>query len=102
MGGASRTPISINLAPPIFLILALAACGTTSSRAVQGWRWDRAQTTEEVFEHDRHHCLRGATESGIIVGRPQVDAERFAACMGMRGYTRSDAGQFGAPAEKTR
>ena len=92
-------PISINRAPPIFLILALAACAT-SSRAVQGFRWDRAQTTEEVFERDRHHCLRGATQSGVIVGRSQVDAERFAACMAMRGYTRSDAGQFGPPAEK--
>ncbi len=93
-------PISLILAPVIFLILALGACGT-SPRVVETWRWDRAQTTEEVFEHDRHHCLRGATRSGVIVGRPQVDTERFAACMAMRGYTRSDAGQFGPPAEKT-
>jgi len=92
-------PMSINLAPPILLILALAACAT-SSRAVQGFRWDRAQTTEEAFANDRHHCLRGATQSGVIVGRPHVDPERFAACMAMRGYTRSDAGQFGPPAEK--
>jgi len=90
----------VRLAPPIFLILALAACAT-SSRAVQGFRWDRAQTTEEAFANDRHHCLRGATQRGVIVGRPHVDTERFAACMAMRGYTRSDAGQFGQPAEKT-
>ncbi len=89
------------LASPLLLLLALGACGT-SLRAVEAWRWDRAHTTEEVFENDRHHCLRGASRSGIIVGRPQLDAERFAACMAMRGYTRSDTGEFGPRSEKAR
>jgi hypothetical protein len=81
------------------LILALGACGT-SLRAVQSGRWDRAHTTQEGFENDRRHCLRGATQTGTVLTYPQVDVDRFAACMSARGYTRSDTGQFGQRTQK--
>jgi hypothetical protein len=82
------------LAPPIVLSLGLAACGI-SPQTVQAWRWDRANTSADVFAEDRGHCLRGATRIGAIVAHPEVDTERFATCMAIRGYTRTDTGLFG-------
>lgn len=64
-------------------------------RTVQAWRWDRPDTTAEAFASDRRHCLRGATRTGAVVALPEVDPDRFAACMAIRGYTRSDTGAFG-------
>jgi hypothetical protein len=91
----------------IVLVLGLAsgACQTASPNPAQSWRWDKPQTTEETFSRDRYHCLRGATSrnSGALArfsDRAEVDPDRFAACMAVRGYTRSEAGEFGPPASK--
>ena len=77
-------------------LVVLGGCGG-SPRALDTWRWDRPGTTQEGFEHDRRQCLRGATHAGMVGTRPEVNPERFAACMTVRGYTRSPSGEFVAP-----
>lgn len=92
-GGRARPPASLVLA----LALALGACGTATVRTVETWRWDRPDTTEEVFRHDRSYCLRGAATQEAVprfLDPTRVDPDRFAACMAARGYTRSETGRF--------
>ena len=86
----------------VTLALTLYACQTSSpSRTVNAWRWDKPEVTEETFMHDRYYCLQGATTRDAMaryLDRTQIDPDRFATCMGLRGYTRSEGGRFGSPA----
>lgn len=88
----------------VTVALGLGSCRTAPSNPAQSWRWDRPQTTEETFVLDRYHCLRGATTMSSSVARfmdqGDVDLARFATCMAVRGYTRSETGRFGPPPEK--
>ena len=79
-------------------MLTLGACGTSSP--LHAWRWDKAGTTGELFARDRYYCLHGATRTEVFLGRERVDADRFAACMAIRGYTRSATGRFGTGPEE--
>ena len=88
----------------VTVALGLGSCRTAPSNPARSWRWDKPQTTEETFVRDRYHCLRGATTMSSAVAQfmnqGDVDPARFATCMAVRGYTRSETGRFGPPPEK--
>jgi hypothetical protein len=81
----------------------MCACRTAPAQQIQGWRWDKTGANEETFARDRSFCLHGATGPRDAFarhfGEMELDPDRFAACMTIRGYTRSDSGRFGLAPE---